>query len=237
MFSPIGRTSYDVNFQCLRIPVQVHPGFWLVSLVMGASTNRIDLIITWIGCVFLSILVHELGHALAARPVATNLGITLYHFGGLASYTPRYGYTRNRAIWISFAGPAAGFVLFAAVCVLEAVIVHLIPFSHYIRNMLSGDRITPLEFAIVQLKYINLFWGLVNLLPVLPLDGGKICLEYLSSRNSYTGQIRAQRIGMFVGGATAAAFFAIGQMYPALLFAGLAIENYRQVNGSQHQGW
>ena len=85
------QTQYDLRFQILGIPVRVHPFFWLVVVVLGlsggAKTTPAELLI-WAGCVFVSILVHELGHAAAALAHGWRPWITLYGFGGLASYQP-----------------------------------------------------------------------------------------------------------------------------------------------------
>ena len=56
-------TRYDLRFSIAGIPVSVHPVFWLIALLFGSSGDPL-LIPIWILVVFVSILVHELGHAL-----------------------------------------------------------------------------------------------------------------------------------------------------------------------------
>ena len=236
MLSPIGETPYDLRFSVLGIPVRVHPMFWLMSAIMGAGTDDLRLIVTWMVCLFVSILVHELGHALAARSFGWPVGITLYHFGGLASYSPGWGNSRGRAIWIAFAGPLAGFCLYGLVRVAEQAVFHFVPDSPLLERILMTDP-PIVYFAIVQLKYINLIWGLVNLLPVPPLDGGKICGELLNARGSYHGQLRALQIGLVVGGLAAAYFLSGRQFYAGLLFGSLAYENYRQYEQLRSGSW
>jgi hypothetical protein len=67
------RTPWDLNFQVLGFPVRVHPLFWAVALLFGLSGNQkpVDMLL-WVGTVFVSILVHEMGHA-PARPTAGRL--------------------------------------------------------------------------------------------------------------------------------------------------------------------
>lgn len=116
LLSDPGTTRYDLRFSVLGIPVRVHPMFWLVGALLGSGAGpQLGVIAIWIGCLFVSILVHELGHALAARSFGWPPDIVLHGFGGFARYSPGFGYTRRRAIWISFAGPLAGFGLFAIV--------------------------------------------------------------------------------------------------------------------------
>lgn len=237
MFSPVGRTQYDLRFMLLGIPVQVHASFWIGALVMGAAVNDLTLILTWVGCLFVSILIHELGHALAVRQAGWPVAITLYHFGGLASFQPGYGYSRGRAIWIAFAGPAAGFAFYGVVCLVEFLMFNGSVDSGQIPRLLAGHGPSPIEFAFRSLKFINLTWGLVNLLPVLPLDGGTICGEMLSARSSYSGQARTHQIGMVVASITAGLFFMHGDFFPMILFVGLAIENYRQYEARRVGRW
>ena len=114
------RSPYDVHFQVLGIPVRVSPMFWLGSAILGAGgTGRFWLMC--IGCVFVSILVHELGHALVMRRFGESPRVVLTLFGGLAIHqapawsvgVEKGGRSSWRQILISLAGPGAGF-LFAA---------------------------------------------------------------------------------------------------------------------------
>ena len=73
-----------------------------------------------------------------------------------------------------------------------------------------------------DLIWINLWWGLVNLLPVFPLDGGQIAIEVSSSRK------RVHEIGIVIG----AAFALVGlvflkSVFIAILFGLLAFQNYQ----------
>lgn len=239
MFS-LNETPYDLRFKVMGIPVRVHPGFWVIGLLMGWQNGRLDLTAAWLGCIFVSILVHELGHALSARAFGWPPQIVLYHFGGLAMFSPNWNYTKWRAIWISFAGPFAGFLLFGVMLVVEQLLVAAYraeqPWA--VRLLVSNDNSwTTTEFVIVQMKFINLWWGLVNLLPVWPLDGGQICEQLCDGRRSISGRRLAHQIGMIIGGLAAAFFFGGGQLYPALLFGGLAYENYRRMTISRQGYW
>ncbi len=159
-------TPLDLHFRLLGFPVRVSPWFWLVSALLGDWILRalgLPYLLMWVGCVFVSILVHELGHALAARSFGTPCRIDLVAFGGLASYPfpPKSGWRR---MLIALAGPAAGFALAGAV---------------YGSNRLAAWAGTSPATALLYdfLMWVNLFWNFVNLLPVWPLDGGKVCRE------------------------------------------------------------
>ena len=92
----------------------------------GLQSGDAASVLTWIVAVFLSILVHELGHALVMRAYGFRPWITLYGLGGLASYDQGHAFRSKGSgplgqILICLAGPAAGFLL-AAVLVLGLVL-------------------------------------------------------------------------------------------------------------------
>ena len=224
-------TRYDVNFSVFGIPVRIHPAFWVVGTLLGYQLGDGRLTLIWIGCLFISILLHELGHALVARHFGWPPRIVLYHFGGLATFQPSWGYTRYRAILISLAGPGAGFVLYGIVCGLEAWLHSEeqkgSEWALQLLNSQSGHQ-SGTAFAIVQLQWINLFWGLMNLLPVYPLDGGQVCSELLNARSSRRGLLWTCRVGMTTG-AVAALFFIKQEMpFAGLMFGAIAWDNYQK---------
>ncbi len=223
-----GTTQYDLRFSILGIPVRVHPMFWLIGLLLGSATPELSLVVIWVGCLFVSILVHELGHALAARSYGWPPDIVLHGFGGFARYSPGHGYTRRRAIWIAVAGPLAGFGLYAVVqCAHLWLLAGLAEEQPWAVNLLKSNTGAGILFAIRQLKYINLFWGLVNLMPVFPLDGGRICFELCNGRGSYSGQARAYQIGIMAAGLMALYFANLRMILAALMFGSLAYQNYQ----------
>ena len=63
----LAETQFDVKFRLLGVPVRIHPFFWVVSAVMGWQPNNLPLVLLWVLCVFVSILVHEYGHALMSK--------------------------------------------------------------------------------------------------------------------------------------------------------------------------
>ena len=60
-------TPFDVRLVAFRIPIRVHPSFWVVSVLLSWNPDHLDLVFLWMICLFVSILVHELGHALVAE--------------------------------------------------------------------------------------------------------------------------------------------------------------------------
>ena len=69
MLGQVGPTEFDLRFSFLGIPVRVHPLFWVAAVVLGfprgeTGGQAFALILVWTACLFVSILVHEMGHAL-----------------------------------------------------------------------------------------------------------------------------------------------------------------------------
>lgn len=216
MFGPIGPTPYDLCFSVAGIPVRVLPTFWLGAVLMGSGlldSGHFELLLIWVACLFVSILVHELGHAVMARAFGWPPQVYLYHFGGLAVYSPHYGHTTGRSIAISLAGPVAGFCLYGAVWTLtKTVNSPLLSRGH------GG-------FAVDQLEWINLWWGLVNLLPVLPLDGGRISNALCDRYYRGSGDELAAKISVVVAGCVAAWFLTHHVTYGGFLFLLLCVQN------------
>jgi stage IV sporulation protein FB len=220
MFGPVQPTQYDLAFSLFGIPVRVTPWFWLTGVLMGYGLLQdrdqgLVLLLIWLGVTFVSILVHELGHALTAALFGYPPRIMLYHFGGVAMFDPDRGYSTAKAILILAAGPAFGFALGVA-----AVVTNI---------FLPADTSYLVDFTIAQLIWVNIAWTLVNLLPVFPLDGGQICREVCLAASPYRGIFVALWISIIVGGLVAAGFLFIQEMYPALLFGVLAIQSYQEL--------
>lgn len=158
MFFEPNRTQFDLNFRLSGIDIRIHPMFWLVSAIMGWNALQLgfEYLLVWIACVFVSILIHELGHVVTGRLFGAHGHIVLYSFGGLAIGSSALG-NRWQRIAVYLAGPLAGFILYGIVRLLD-----------------PGPRSRLLEDAFWDLKQINLFWGIINLLPIWPLDGGQI---------------------------------------------------------------
>jgi stage IV sporulation protein FB len=245
------RTKYDVNFSLAGVPARVHPFFWLVTLCLGASGDAKPVhVLIWTVAVFISILVHEFGHALLIRYYGWRPRITLYGLGGLASYEPTWHRTWPQ-VAISFAGPAAGFLLAGlvvlGVCLtghsVRLNLAHPFPlpiqFDTFVADLFRSANLNELVF---DLLFVNIFWGVINLLPIYPLDGGKIAQEVLSHFNPTGGVRQSLMLSIFTAGGMAVVMLAkLHDFWLALFFILFAVMNYqalRQYNdGYGGRGW
>src|SRR2546422_735068 len=87
-FEPPAHTRYDLHFSLAGIPVCVHPLFWLMTALFGASAGDLIQLLVWIAVVFVSILIHEMGHALMMRWYGQPSRVVLYLAGGLTIPEP-----------------------------------------------------------------------------------------------------------------------------------------------------
>lgn len=162
MLGNAGQTEFDLRFQLMGIPVRVHPAFWLMAVIIGFNSTNGDPRLTLVTmiCVFFSILIHELGHAVTYRRYGHHGEIVLYFMGGYATGA-RLSTWRN--VIVSAAGPGAGFIVAGIVWLVRGIIPP--------ETMLRYDA---LFWTLYILWRINIFWGVMNLVPCLPLDGGHI---------------------------------------------------------------
>lgn len=152
-----------IRFSIFGIPVEVQPFFWLSLVILGGSNGAdtpaaLFQIILFVLAGFVSILTHELGHALTARAFGANTSITLQMFGGYASYSG-VRMSRLKGFLITAAGPVIQITLGLLIFLLFKVIPRMSENGFYFLDMLM---------------FISFFWAILNLLPVLPLDGGQM---------------------------------------------------------------
>jgi Zn-dependent protease len=150
------------HFHFLRFPVRVELWFFVIAVLMGLGREWLPFwyLFEWIGVLFVSILVHELGHAFAFRRFAQEPRVVLTGMGGL-TYGSAPFRSRKEDIITSLAGPLTGFVLLG----VPAWLVH---------RQLDFDNGLFINQLTYDLYFVSFIWSLVNLLPVLPLDGGHI---------------------------------------------------------------
>jgi stage IV sporulation protein FB len=238
VFGEPQRTQYDLNFSLFGIPVRVDPWFWLVTLMLGSKAGDAGAVLTWIIAVFLSVLIHELGHALAMLAYGFRPWITLYGLGGQTAYNPGYSEQSGRGsgplgqILISSAGPGAGFLLAAALVLVITVAGHgdgivYVGFGQWKflpQVLLPNMRVAEL---LNDIFFISIFWGFINLLPIYPLDGGQITREVLLVFNSREGIRQSLLLSIIAAGLMAiAALVHWHSLFTTIFFGYLAYANY-----------
>lgn len=245
------QSAYDLRFQLFGFPIRITWSFWLLALIFGynlvqsvdnrfydVSPGPLPLLVLWSIAVLLSILIHELGHALAFRFFGIHAAIVLYHFGGLA--IPASGRRPTRSwsrlpgaenILIAVAGPVAQLLLAAAVIVGVRLagyqVLYLPEYVTWIPGITGGEPILDAGMfaAINFIVYPSIHWAILNLAPVWPLDGGRISRELVLM---FGGTMEtAIWSSVICGGGLAVLTFLWGHTFLAILFASLAASSYQ----------
>lgn len=204
-----------MRFRLFGIPIEVQAGFLIMAVALRfplLAGEHKAAILVWVAAVLVSILVHEFGHAVALIRYGAAPSITLHMLGGATSWNTPLRLHRYQRVIVSAAGPVAGFSLAALVWAVEALSPNL-----------SRELPFYLAFAFDQLLWINIAWGIFNLIPVLPFDGGHILQEAL-------GPSRARLAAMIslVAGISIAMLFLVGGFLWGTFLVGMgAVQSYQ----------
>jgi Zn-dependent protease len=216
-----------------------------MALLFGLNSPDILVLLVWILVIFIAILIHELGHALVMWMYGQPSYILLYHFGGLTIPIPsRWGgttisesFTSNQEILVSLAGPFAGF--------FSAVVISIVVFAtggavwiNWVFGFIPMPVvILPGGYSLVYsfvstFLWVSIFWGIINLLPVYPLDGGNVARHLFLKADPWDGVRNSLWLSVIFGAlASIVGLFLLNSMYMALLFAILAGQSYLTVQG------
>lgn len=204
----IGKTSIDIDISFLI----------LIGLFVASYYNPkqgIQYALLWIPVLFISVLFHELAHAGAIA--LFGYGSSQIVLGGMGGVTIN---RRKARAWhdmlISLAGPLASFAL----AFLITMILRTVPFA-------TRD---PMMVALLPiLRAANFYWGIFNLIPVPPLDGGHVVRNFLRTvLSEKTAFVISVWIAMIVGGAVAVLALRTGWFFLALFMAWFVFNNYQQ---------
>lgn len=197
------------------IPIRISPMFWVTAAIIGwvSSWSLIGMLI-WIVIIFVSILIHEYGHALTARFFGQFPRIELVAFGGL-TYPEGPPLSAWKEFIVVLNGPLFSFGLYLIGTFLLKI------------ESIATSGIAPM---IQAFRLINLFWTVVNLFPVLPLDGGQLLRIILTACLGVKGikaaLVTSIAIAVTVGAiALFSGWFLIGAIF--LLFAFQNIQSWR----------
>lgn len=144
------------------IPIRFQLSFPLIIGLLGFGRLP-DVVgfVSWLLVATFSILVHELGHAFACQAFGLKPRIVFHGMGGATAWEGP-PLSPGRDILVSLAGPLAGFLLGVGA------------FLMMLGTGFDPPDPTPLDVVLSDLLWINLAWGVMNLLPMLPLDGGRV---------------------------------------------------------------
>jgi Zn-dependent protease len=200
-----------------RIPIAIHPFFWLFAALIGwLSSQSLSGMFIWIGIIFFSVLIHEFGHALTAVFFKQKARIQLIALGGVTLYEgPKLKFWKQFLITLN--GPLFGFALFL------------------LATLLLQFQWPLLVFKILKLTQIaNLFWTVVNLLPVQPLDGGQLLRIALEGFFGLKGFRASLLIGALISALISFYFFMMQGFLIGAFFFLFAYQSFDSWRKSRH---
>lgn len=190
-------------------PIEVRPSFFVVAVLLSMprsfDVGELLRVGAWVLVVTVSILWHELGHALAIRAFGHQARIELYSLGGLTRWDDAAQPGPGQRAVVSLAGPLAGLVV-GGLVLLSARWVLPAPGTAW--GTLSS-----------YLLWVNVAWGAVNLVPLLPLDGGHVMAAGLDAATRGRGRLASQVISVVVAVGLCVAAVALRWPWVALLAA------------------
>ena len=213
-----------LRFRLFGFPVTVEPWHWAILAFIGGGLHirdKEDLlpVILFMVAGFVSILIHELGHAFMSRLFGCrHVAIVLHGAGGVAiSQGARFN--RGQDILVSAAGP--GLQAFCGGVALVLLLTH------------SFDG--PAASLLYAFVGVSLFWALLNLIPVHPLDGGQILREVLGPRRIQL----TLKISIVVAVVVGVLMFLLTSSLLFPIFLGLTVwQNYKMLGRlPANRGW
>lgn len=197
----------EPRLRLFGIPVQVELIFFLTVWLVGPrGADGPARGLVWVALAFAGVLAHELGHALTARAFGLAPRIALHAMGGVTYWSPRQPLGAWKHVAVSVAGPGVGVALGLAAWVAKEA-------AGLTRD--QGLARVILEDFI----WINLGWGLFNLVPMMPLDGGNILAAGLGGLLGARGRLTARWVSIVVALAAGALALAGGAYFLAALCA------------------
>ncbi len=166
------------GIQIFGFPLRIDPFFFVTAWLIGGRQEPMWMLV-WVMVVLVGILAHELGHAFAGRRLGLEPWIRLMAFGGMTGWMRPRPLTAGQQILISVAGPAVGISIGSAVLVGG------------LGGAFAGASPAVLQ-VLDYVLWVNLGWGILNLLPILPLDGGHILASVAGLVAGRNGRIAAR---------------------------------------------
>jgi len=180
------------------------------------AANSIDILLVFVFVFagFLSILVHELGHAVMIRKYGLPTAITLQAFGGYASY-PAGRLNRKQSFIVTAAGPAVQFALGVLLIILA-------------RNLSIPEGSLFFPF-LRDLIWVSIAWSILNCLPVYPMDGGQMMAAVLGPKKQHYVHLISAIVAVAVG---IAGYLFFGTILLPIFMALFAWQNWQAYQAS-----
>lgn len=205
------------------VPTTIEFSFLVVLAILGwAPMLPARYSIAWIVIVIVAVLVHEMGHALAFKVCGGHPTIRLRYMFGLTNIGSRQ-LSWGEKVFVTAAGPLAGFALGLLVIVIGGS---------------PSPFIDPWSYYLVRASWwVTIGWGLINLLPIFPADGGQIFLALLEGAQVRTAR-RIVYLTSIVVAAVGIVIAVVHEMqFLAFMAAGFAYLNIKLMRTDNETEW
>lgn len=205
-----------IRFTIFGIPVEIQTWFWITMAIFGymtfsgeSNTQTLFLCMSlFILAGLLSILVHELGHALVGMCFRAKPYIVLQSLGGYAAF-PNTQFTRTQSFLVTAAGPAIQILL----GVISFTVLEYCP---------EEKELFRVFFKVLAI--ISILWAVLNLVPVFPLDGGRMMFALMGPRREKV----AWWISMVSGTVAGVSFISMGNFpFMGVMLLFMVFQNYQ----------
>ena len=228
--APTLRYVARAHFRLFGIPIRVEPFFFIVVALFGIRLEPLWLVFAWVILAFISVLVHELGHALTYRLLGQRSAIVLHGFGGFTvpAGGGRQVLSKPKSVFVSIS------------CALAQLLLLGIPARLLADSQMGQDELVRwavggLGFSWWPIAYwmgiVSIWWAIFNLLPIRPLDGGHVAETLFGFQTACKLSIGAAIIAGFIT-FRSTSFGFIGLIY----FGLFAFLNYRDLRDDQQTG-
>ncbi len=219
------------QFRIFGIPIRVEPFFIVVAALFGIRLEPLWVVFAWVVIVFVSVLVHELGHALTYRVLGQRSAIVLHGFGGFTVPTGggRRVLTKPKSVLVSVSGA------FAQLLFLGLPMWLLYQSDWYTNTLVdwavNGGNGFSWAPVVYYLQYVSIWWAVFNLLPIRPLDGGHVAETLFGFETACKLSIGAAIVAGFIT-------FRSGRfgLFGLIFFGLFAYMNYRDLREGRSTG-
>ena len=210
------------SFRLFGIPVTIRPSFLVIAALIGFTSRRpLVYLVAWVAIVFLSILIHELGHAITARSYGAEVAIELNGIGGLTSWSvPDRELGPGQRALVAAAGSGVGVIFGGAVWLFERF---------------TGPYDEVAGFVVSNLILVNVFWGLLNWLPIRPLDGGHLLTSLLQKVIPSRAEVIANVVFFITAAAALVVALLTQRIFLALIAGWLLMGELTRGRGGQRR--
>lgn len=212
-----------MRFPFFGVPVSVHWSFLIVAFFGLSRYETIPQVAGWTVAVFAAVLLHEAGHAFTAKAFgATKISITLFALGGFTTWVPRRDMGPGKKFIVSAAGSAVGIALGLGILFLAR------------QGFLDG--LPDWAHAFFETFILaGLLWGVLNWIPMLPLDGGHMLQHGLTLVVPRYADRASLVVTVVVGAALVLGSFYIGEWFLAIFLIFLLMSGVRALPGTPTQ--